>query len=184
MKVVIIGAGPAGLYCGLLMKKANPAHDITIHERNPRDATYGWGVVFSERTLGAFQDADAKTARAITDRFVIWDAIDIHYRGKRLHCGGQVFSGISRKALLGVLQRRCEELGVTLRFHSEIADLSAFAGADVIIAADGVNSVVRKMHTRVFRPSLEEGQCKYIWLGTHWWLEAFTFIFRETEHGL
>ncbi len=184
MKVVIIGGGPAGLYCGLLMKKASPAHDITIVERNPPDATYGWGVVFSERTLGAFQDADAKTAQAITDRFVIWDAIDVYYRGEVIRCGGQVFAGLSRKRLLNILQRRCEELGVTLRFRTEASDLSAFAGADVIIAADGVNSIVRKTYPRVFKPGLEEGRAKYIWYGTDRWLEAFTFIFRETAHGL
>src|SRR5947208_4676030 len=107
MKIVILGGGPAGLYCGLLIKKANSAHDITVIERNPPGVTYGWGVVFSDRTLASFQRADYKTYQAITDRFVIWDAIDVRYRGETISCGGHVISSISRKALLNILETRC-----------------------------------------------------------------------------
>ncbi len=166
------------------MKKANPAHDITILERNPPDATYGWGVVFSERTLGGFQEADYKTSTEITDHFVLWDAIDVHYRGEVVRCGGQVFAGIARKLLLNILQRRCHELGVALQFQTDVTDLSAIAAADVIIAADGVNSLVRRAYARAFKPKLEMGTSKYIWYGTTKWLDAFTFIFRENAHGL
>ena len=108
MKIRIIGGGPAGLYCGLLLKKANLARDITIIERNPPDATYGWGVVFSDRTLTSFREADYKTYLDITDHFVTWDTIDVWYRGERIRCGGHVFAGLSRKLLLNILQRRCE----------------------------------------------------------------------------
>ncbi len=184
MKITILGGGPAGLFCGLLLKKANPGHDITIIERNPPDATYGWGVVFSERTLGAVQDADVTSARAITDRFVLWDAIDVHYRGQVIRCGGQVYAGIARKALLSLLQQRCSELGVTIRFRTEIADPAAVADADAVIAADGINSVVRNTFEPVFKPRLRLGQAKYIWYGTTRWLDAFTFIFKEHTHGL
>jgi anthraniloyl-CoA monooxygenase len=184
VKALIVGGGPAGLYCGLLMKKADPSHEITVVERNAADATYGWGVVFSERTLGALADADAKTARAITDRFVQWEAIDIRYRGEALRCGGQVFAGISRKVLLNILQRRCSELGVRLRFQTEVSDLPRPDDADVVIAADGVNSVVRQRLARALRPTIREGRCRYVWYGTDRWLDAFTFVFRENACGL
>src|SRR5437667_1713191 len=131
MKIIILGAGPAGLYAGLLIKKANPAHDITIIERNPADVTYGWGVVFSDRTLASFQLADYKTYQQITNSFVIWDAIDVRYRGETLRCGGHVIAAISRKSLLEILQRRCAELGVNLRFNAEINDLSKLPKYDL-----------------------------------------------------
>src|SRR2546425_4914436 len=102
MKIVILGGGPAGLYFALLTKKANPAHEITIFERNPADVTYGWGVVFSDRTLASFQRADFKTYEQITNRFVIWDAIDVRYRKETIRCGGHVISSISRKELLNI----------------------------------------------------------------------------------
>ncbi len=127
MKITILGAGPAGLYCGLLLKKANPAHEIRIVERNAPDATYGWGVVFSDRTLAAFSEADNKSYKAITSRFVLWDAIDTYYRGERIRCGGHVFAGLSRKVLLALLQDRCRELGVSLEFNTEIATSRSWA---------------------------------------------------------
>ncbi|GAC1446989.1 MAG: bifunctional salicylyl-CoA 5-hydroxylase/oxidoreductase [Ktedonobacterales bacterium] len=184
MKVVVLGAGPAGLYCALLLKKANAAHDVTVIERNPADATYGWGVVFSDRTLAAFQEADYRTYRAITDQFVLWDTIDVRYQGQVMHCGGHVFAGIPRKLLLQILQRRCAAVGVQLRFGTEVAEVGELDGYDLVIAADGVNSLVRRTYTHVFRPTQELGQAKYIWLGTDKVLDAFTFIFRENEHGL
>src|SRR6266516_3873332 len=132
MKIVILGGGPAGLYSGLLIKKANPLHDITIIERNAADVTYGWGVVFSDRTLGSFQRADFKTYERITGEFVIWDAIDVRYRGEVVRCGGHVIAAISRKRLLDILQKRCAELGVEMRFSSEINDLSELPECDLL----------------------------------------------------
>src|SRR3954452_25016468 len=142
MKIVILGCGPAGLYAGLLIKKADPSHDITILERNPAGVTYGWGVVFSDRTMSAFQRADYKTYQQITEQFVIWDAIDVRYRGATISCGGHVIAAISRKSLLGILQSRCAELGVEMRFGAEVNDLAQLPECDLLIAADGVNSIV------------------------------------------
>jgi anthraniloyl-CoA monooxygenase len=184
MKIVILGAGPAGLYAGLLIKKANPAHDIIILERNAADVTYGWGVVFSDRTLASFQRADYKTYEQIASQFVIWDAIDTRYRGETIRCGGHVIASIARKRLLNILQQRCIELGVNLRFHVEVNDLAALPAHDLLIAADGLNSLARKAHAASFQPSIEPGKAKYIWLGAEKVLDAFTFIFHENEHGL
>src|SRR5947208_4288896 len=184
MKIVILGGGPAGLYFALLTKKANPRHDITIIERNPAGVTYGWGVVFSDRTLASFQRADYKTYEQITNHFVIWDAIDVLYRGETIRCGGHVIASISRKQLLNILQKRCYELGIALKFGCEINDLAQLPEYDLLIAADGLNSIVRKTYAPIFKPSIELGKARYIWLGTHKVLDSFTFIFRENEHGL
>ncbi|HLL79825.1 MAG TPA: FAD-dependent monooxygenase [Ktedonobacteraceae bacterium] len=184
MRLAILGGGPAGLYSGLVIKKAQPTHDITIFERNPADVTYGWGVVFSDRTLASFQRADYSSYERIAERFVIWDAIDICYRGEKIRCGGHIISGISRKTLLNILQGRCRELGVTLHFDQEIIAPEKLTGYDLVIAADGVNSVARRTFAEQFQPSITLGKAKYIWLGAEKVLDAFTFIFQQNEHGL
>lgn len=190
MKVLILGGGPAGLYFGILLKKAYPAHDITLIERNPANATYGWGVVFSDRTLASFREADPKSSKEITDQFVLWEAIDVHYQDEVIRIGGNVFAGMSRRVLLNILQERCRELGIKMIFQSDITDLaqlSAVAGADdfdLVVAADGVNSLTRKTYAHVFKPDLDIGKSKFIWFGTTKVLDSFTFIFRENEHGL
>lgn len=184
MRIAVLGAGPAGLYCALLLKKADPAHTITVYERNAPDATYGWGVVFSDRTLAAFQEADHKTYRAISDHFVLWDAIDTYYHGELVRCGGHVFAGLARKQLLAILQARCIELGVSLKFHVEVRELAELGEPDLIIAADGVNSLARRIHAATLKPSITYGKARYIWLGTDKVLDAFTFIFRANEAGL
>lgn len=190
MNVLILGGGPAGLYFGLLLKKADPARKITVIERNPAGATYGWGVVFSDRTLTSFREADPKTYQQITDTFVLWEAIDVHYRDKIIRIGGNVFAGMSRRMLLNILQERCRELGVRLIFEADITDLTQLAGVagednfDLVVAADGVNSLTRKSYAHVFKPDLDIGKSKFIWFGTTKIFDAFTFIFRENEHGL
>jgi anthraniloyl-CoA monooxygenase len=184
MRIVTVGGGPAGLYVSLLLKKANPQHDITLIERNPAGATYGWGVVFSDRTLSEFRDADARTFQEITDHFVLWDAIDVRFKGEVVRSGGHVFAGLSRKMLLGILQRRCEELGVKLRFETEFDDLAEYRRADLLIAADGVRSFVRDALPDAFGPRSHLGGSKYIWYGTPLPLDSFTFSFRENDHGL
>jgi anthraniloyl-CoA monooxygenase len=180
VKVRIIGAGPAGLYFAILLKKADRAHDIAVIERNTPDATFGWGVVFSEETLGALRDADPETHLEITDTFARWPAIDIHYRGHKLRSRGHAFSATSRKLLLQILQRRAHGLGVDLQFETE-AELPE---ADLVVGADGVNSGVRKRFAKDFGERVSPQGCKYVWYGTDLVLDAFTFIFKETDAGL
>jgi anthraniloyl-CoA monooxygenase len=184
VKVNVLGGGPSGLYVALLLKKSHPDWKITVAERNPAGATYGWGVVFSDQTLTAFREADYKTYANITESFVLWDAIDVHAGGQLIRCAGHVFAGLARRRLLSILQQRCAELGVALRFQVEVEDLGELGDADLLIAADGVNSKIRAQYADIFKPRLAEGSARYIWFGTDRLFDAFTFIFRANEHGL
>lgn len=184
MKILILGGGPGGLYSGSLIKKTHPDWDITLIERNPHDATYGWGVVFSDRTLSSFREADYPSYRDITNRFVVWDTIEVRYRGETIRCGGNIFAGISRKVLLMLLQERCREFRVKLKFLTEVRDVADLKGYDLVIAADGVNSIVRRTWADEFKPSIVMGNSRFAWLGTHKVFDAFTFSFRRNEHGL
>src|SRR6188474_1710233 len=189
MKVAVIGGGPAGLYFSLLLKQARPDTDITVVERNRPDDTFGWGVVFSDQTLENFRAADRSTFDQITASFAHWDDIDVHLRGRVITSGGHGFAGIARKKLLNILQARCAELGVGIRFETEVKSDADLAGlgqgdADVIVAADGINSLVRARHAAHFKPDLQPGKARFIWLGTTFPFQAFTFYFVENAHGV
>ena len=184
MKISVIGGGPAGLYFSLLLKKADPSHQISVYERNAPDDTFGWGVVFSDQTLENFRQADAPTYEAITGNFAHWDDIDVHFKGRVITSGGHGFSGIARKKLLHILQERAAALGVELHFRANVADDTQFGDSDLIVAADGINSAVRKKYAAAFQPDLEVRPAKFIWLGTTFKFNAFTFYFVENEHGV
>ena len=186
MKIVCIGGGPAGLYFSLLMKKHDPSHEIVVVERNRPYDTFGWGVVFSDQTLGNLVAADENSARAILQSFNHWDDIDIFFKGEKITSGGHGFCGIGRKRLLNILQQRCEELGVQLVFECDVEDdqqLAASYQADLVIAADGLNSRIRKRYAETFLPQVESRRCRFVWLGTRKKFDAFTFAFKETAHG-
>ncbi|HEX5725413.1 MAG TPA: bifunctional salicylyl-CoA 5-hydroxylase/oxidoreductase [Longimicrobiaceae bacterium] len=189
LKVAILGGGPAGLYLALLLRKANPAHRVTVLERNRPDDTFGWGVVFSDQTLGNLRAADEESYRAIADNFAHWDDIDIHFRGRTITSGGHGFSGIARVRLLEILQERAACLGAELRFQCEVPDDAALADlglgdADLVVGADGVNSLLRRTHAERFLPDLDVRTARFAWFGTTRRFDAFTFVFVENEHGV
>ena len=183
MKIVCIGGGPAGLYFGLLMKKLNAGHDITVVERNKPYDTFGWGVVFSDATMDNMREWDRQTADTIEQSFAHWDDIELQFKGATIRSGGHGFVGIGRKKLLNILQARCEELGVKLVFETEADSDRDYPDADLIIASDGINSRIRTQYASVFKPDIVTRPNRYIWLGTKKRYEPFTFIFEKTEHG-
>jgi len=184
MKIVCIGGGPAGLYFSILMKKANPLHEIVIYERNKLNDTFGWGVVFSDETLGIFERADAESLAEIRRNFAYWSDIDVFFRGQHVRSTGHGFCGMARVKLLQILEQRALALGVKVEHLVEVNDTSRFRDADLIVACDGVNSKFRDLYAAAFKPSLDWRKCKFTWLGTDLRYDAFTFIFKENEHGL
>jgi anthraniloyl-CoA monooxygenase len=184
MRVAIVGGGPGGLYSGILLKKAFPEAHLTIFERNRPDDTFGWGVVFSDETLGHFEQADPESFAEIKASFVSWADIETYYGGTCTRSTGHGFCGLSRKRLLNILHDRCRTLDIRLQFQTEIADARGFRDAELLIAADGVNSRIRESFAETFRPHLEWRKCKFSWLGTTKPLQAFTFIFKDTPWGL
>ncbi|MFM7346063.1 MAG: bifunctional salicylyl-CoA 5-hydroxylase/oxidoreductase [Tagaea sp.] len=184
MKIVSIGGGPAGLYLAILMKKADPAHDITVVERNKPGDTFGFGVVFSDETLGNFADADRESYEAITAAFAHWTDIDIHFKGQVVTSTGHGFSGMARVKLLDILAARASALGVKIVHERDVKDVTEFPDADLILAADGVNSAIRAKYEDRFKPSLDWRRNKFVWLGTTRPHPAFTFHFKEHSSGM
>jgi anthraniloyl-CoA monooxygenase len=182
-RIVCLGGGPAGLYSAILFKKALPDAKVEVYERNRPDDTFGWGVVFSDKTMAGFRDVDRPSHDAIVDSFYHWDDVEVNFRGQRIRSGGHGFCGIARKRLLNVFQERAAALGVQQSFQHEVGAAAEFADADLIVAADGVNSLQRSRHASVFKPNIDVRKCRFIWLGTEQKFPAFTFAFENTEHG-
>lgn len=183
MKIVCIGGGAAGLYFALLMKRHNPAHDITVVERNQPYDTFGWGVVFSDATLDNMRRCDPQSAAEVQQAFNHWDDIELQFKARTIRSGGHGFVGIGRKKMLNILQTRCEQVGVKLVFDCEVDSDADHPDADLVIASDGINSRVRTRHAATFKPDIVTRPNRFIWLGTTKLYEAFTFLFEKTEHG-
>jgi anthraniloyl-CoA monooxygenase len=184
MNISIIGGGPAGLYFAILAKKNFPDWNIRVFERNGPNDTFGWGVVFSDRTLQYLEEYDRPSHDEIKKTFETWENVDVIHKNERITIGGNKFSGISRLKMLNILQARCEELGVLIEYHRDITDLKEVEGSDLIIVCDGVNSTIRRNYPAYFEPQLHSRSNKYIWFGTHQLFHALTLTFRENEAGV
>ncbi len=185
-RMMVVGAGPGGLYLALLTKRRNPQIDVLVVERNRADDTFGWGVVLSDQTVDNLRQADAESGARIGDALYRWDDIDVHFRGAAVRSSGHGFSGIGRKHLLLLLQERCRSLGVRLQFETDVGDVDALAReqrADIVIAADGINSRIRTRWSETFQPDTDLRACRFVWLGTSQQFDAFTFAFEETPYG-
>lgn len=182
--VLVIGGGPAGLYTAVLLRRVYPSADVRVVDRDPEGATYGWGVVFSEQTLGALEQADRVSYDRICNSFARWDAIDVHFRGEHMRAYGHGFSGMARKTLLAILTERCRELGVRLDHETELTDRTVFADYDLVVAADGLRSSIRTADEQHFQSRFDTRTAKYIWYGTSRRPEMFTYLVRPTEWGI
>lgn len=185
MRIACLGGGPAGLYFAISMKLRKPEAEIVVIERNKPDDTFGWGVVLSDETLDNLAANDPVSAEAIRAHFAYWDDIAVHYRGEKIVSTGHGFCGIGRKQLLILLQQRAKQLGVEIRFETEVESAATYAADfDIVVASDGLNSRTRTEFADAFKPDIDVRACKFVWLGTHQKFDdAFTFIFEETEHG-
>jgi anthraniloyl-CoA monooxygenase len=184
VRIGVVGGGPAGLYFALLMKKQDRGHDVVVVEQNPPDATYGWGVVFSDRALSFLEASDPDSYRDLQRVVQTWDDQAIVHRGQPVRIDGPRFSGIARLELLRVLQDRCRRLGVRLRFGTRLTDLATLGDCDLVVGADGVNSAVREAHRDHFRPSMEVLSNRYVWYGTTRPFACLTLTFRDHRDGV
>jgi anthraniloyl-CoA monooxygenase len=185
MRIAVVGGGPGGLYVAALAKRLDPRRAITVWERNAADDTFGFGVVFSDETLGGIEHADPEIHAAMQREFARWDDIDVHYRGQVVTSGGHGFAALSRRRLLEILQDRCAGLGVDLRFQTEAPEVDRIAAEhDLVVAADGANSAVRARYADTFGPEFDRRRCRYMWLGTDLVFDAFTFHVEQTPHGV
>ncbi|MFE2586311.1 FAD-dependent monooxygenase [Streptomyces sp. NPDC059378] len=185
MRIVCVGAGPAGLYLAISAKLRDAGHEITVYDRDPPAATYGWGVVYWDDLLDVLYRNDPESAREITARSVLWQDQEVRVHGsggeQTAHFGGYGYS-ISRSALLDVLARRASQLGVDVQCGHRVADHSTLPEADLLVAADGANSGIRGQ-SAAFGTRIEVGLNPYIWLGTDQAFRSFVFSFEQTSAG-
>jgi anthraniloyl-CoA monooxygenase len=179
----VIGGGPAGLYFAILMKRQDASREIQVVERDGPNDTFGWGIVFSDQTFSYLEESDQPSFQQIVAACEIWDNVDVVHKGERITIRGNRFSGVGRLKFLTILRDRCRELGVDLRFHTNVDDVEAFRDCDLMVGADGANSAVRRAYQKFFEPSIDLRKNKYIWLGTNQLFHGLTLTFRENEAG-
>lgn len=184
MRISIIGGGPAGLYFAILMKKQDRSHQITLLERDGPHDTFGWGIVFSDQTFSYLRESDPESCDAIIRSCETWDNVNVVHRDQKITIRGNKFSGIARLQFLNILQKRCRELGVDIRFKTNLTDARQLHSYDLLVGADGAGSLVRRSYAEFFKPSLDVRKNKYLWLGTPQLFHGLTLTFRENEAGL
>ncbi|WCM42005.1 bifunctional salicylyl-CoA 5-hydroxylase/oxidoreductase [Flavobacterium sp. CBA20B-1] len=184
MKITVIGGGPGGLYFSILTKKAMPNWEINVYERNKPDDSFGFGVVFSDETLGEFLKRDMQSYELIRSKFAYWDDIIVARDGQEVSIAGNGFCGCSRKTLLKLLHQRCEEEGVKLHFEQNVDDLSQFKDSDIIVASDGIGSGIRTQFQNEFGTNIQLKSNRFVWMGSTKPLDAFTYFFRTTPYGI
>ena len=184
MRITIVGGGPSGLYFAILMKKLDPANHVTLLERDGPNDTFGWGIVFSDQTFSYLKDNDEESFSNIVRACQTWNNVDIVHKGQKITIGGNKFSGIARIKFLNILQERCREVGVEMRFNANVTDVGELKDCDLLVGADGANSLVRRTFAKVFQPTVDHRKNKYIWLGTHQLFHGLTLTFRESKAGL
>jgi len=182
-KINVIGGGPAGLYFAILMKRQDQSREIIVVERDGPDDTFGWGIVFSDQTFSYLEEGDRPSFQKIVAACEIWDNVDVVHKGERITIRGNRFSGIGRLKFLSILRERCRELGVDLRFHTNVDDVEPYRDCDLTVGADGANSAVRRSYQDFFKPSIDMRKNKYVWLGTNQLFHGLTLTFRENEAG-
>jgi anthraniloyl-CoA monooxygenase len=183
-RIGIVGGGPAGLYFAILMKKLQSDLQVTVFERDGPNDTFGWGIVFSDQTFSYLREKDLESSSRIVEASEIWDNVDVVHKGQKVRISGNRFSGIARITFLNILQHRCTELGVDLRFRTNISNVKELGEFDLVVGADGANSLVRRTFSQAFRPLLDWRKNKYIWLGTNQLFHGLTLTFRESDAGL
>jgi len=183
MRIACVGGGPGGLFLAALLRDADPSVSVTVFERNRADDTFGFGVVFSDATLGAIDDADTVLSHGLRDLGRHWDSIEVRLKGERVTCGGNGMAAITRRTLLRLLQQRAAELGAELRFSTELPNLAALDGYDVVVAADGANSRIREELAAHVRPIVDVATAKFIWFGTTYMFDGLTFVHEHGQHG-
>jgi anthraniloyl-CoA monooxygenase len=185
VRIAVTGGGPGGLYFAALAKQLGPGDEITVWEQNAADDTFGFGVVFSDETLGGIEHADPGIYQSMEREFARWDDIDVHFKGQTITSGGHGFAAMNRRRLLQILQERCRELGVRLHFAAQAPPAAELAAChDLVVAADGANSAARAAFGATFSPERDVRQCKYMWLGTDLVFDAFKFYIEQTPHGV
>jgi anthraniloyl-CoA monooxygenase len=185
VRIACLGGGPGGLFAAALAKGADPSREVTVFERNRAEDTFGFGVVFSDATLAGIHAADPVLRTALAEHGAHWDPIEVRLRGERFFCGGNGMAAVERRTLLALLQRRAIELGVEVRFATEVSAEELLAGDfDLVIGADGASSRLRESFRDVFEPSVETATAKFIWFGTTYAFDGLTFVHERAPHGV
>ncbi|WP_224404058.1 FAD-dependent monooxygenase [Pseudonocardia sp. ICBG1034] len=183
MRIAVAGGGPGGLFFATLVKRADPSIEVTVFERNRADDTFGFGVVFSDRTLAGIHEADPVLREALTEHGTHWDDIEVRLKGERIRCGGNGMAAVVRRTLLSLMQERASEVGAELRFATEVS-LADLGDYDLVVAADGTGSRIRDELDADLGVEIDTATAKFIWFGTDYLFDGLTFVHERSPDGV